>query len=298
MATIDLGKIKLVWRGTYASGTAYTVDDVVQHTDGGITSSFICTTNSTGNAPSTGGSVHGSWAYLAKGSGDATLTTQGDILYYGGSGLARLGAGTSGQVLQTGGSGANPSWTTMSSDVVKVGSGTFSGSTSQVDIDGYFSSTYRIYKLFISNLRPVNNAVTPRWRIKHGGSTVSSSIYRHFHDHWYGTTSSGSENIHSSGSYPDSYFNLAGTNNTANTVNDGTPTSCEMVIFNPLNTTEGKTFLWQSHTHESGGSHAGQLNGWHGVGSVDDTTALSGLTVFFTSGNVKTMNWQLYGFKH
>ena len=75
MATIDLGKIKLVWRGTYAGGTAYTVDDVVQHTDGGITSSFICTTNSTGNAPSTGGSVHGSWAYLAKGSGDATLTT-------------------------------------------------------------------------------------------------------------------------------------------------------------------------------------------------------------------------------
>ncbi len=45
MATIDLGKIKLVWRGTYSGGTDYTVDDVVQHTDGGITSSFICTTN-------------------------------------------------------------------------------------------------------------------------------------------------------------------------------------------------------------------------------------------------------------
>ena len=67
MATIDLGKIKLVWRGAYNNSTAYTVDDVVQHTDNGLTSSFICTTNSTGNAPSTGGSVHGSWAYLAKG---------------------------------------------------------------------------------------------------------------------------------------------------------------------------------------------------------------------------------------
>ena len=49
-----------------------------------------------------------------------TLTTQGDILYRDGSGLQRLGAGTSGQVLQTGGTGANPSWTTMSSDVVKL----------------------------------------------------------------------------------------------------------------------------------------------------------------------------------
>ena len=73
MATIDLGKIKLVWRGTYAGGTAYTVDDVVQHTDSGLTSSFICTTNSTGNAPSTGGSVHGSWAYLAKGAAGSGL---------------------------------------------------------------------------------------------------------------------------------------------------------------------------------------------------------------------------------
>ena len=90
MATIDLGKIKLVWRGTYAGGTAYTVDDVVQHTDGGITSSFICTTNSTGNAPSTGGSVHGSWAYLAKGAAGSVLTTQGDILYRDGSGYQRL----------------------------------------------------------------------------------------------------------------------------------------------------------------------------------------------------------------
>jgi len=112
MATIDLGKIKLVWRGTYAGGTAYTVDDVVQHTDGGITSSFICTTNSTGNAPSTGGSVHGSWAYLAKGSGDATLTTQGDILYRDGSGNQRLAKGTAGQVLKINSGATAPEWGT------------------------------------------------------------------------------------------------------------------------------------------------------------------------------------------
>ena len=83
MATIDLGKIKQVWRGTYNNSTAYTVDDVVGYTDSGITSSYICTTNSTGNAPSSSGTVHGSWAYLAKGAAayTSTLTTQGDILY-------------------------------------------------------------------------------------------------------------------------------------------------------------------------------------------------------------------------
>ena len=115
MATIDLGKIKLVWRGTYAGGTAYTVDDVVQHTDGGVTSSFICTTNSTGNAPSTGGSVHGSWAYLAKGHADTvstTLTTQGDILYRDGSGLQRLAKGTAGQALKINSGATAPEWGT------------------------------------------------------------------------------------------------------------------------------------------------------------------------------------------
>ena len=67
MATIDLGKIKQVWRGTYNNGTAYVVDDLVSFTDSGVTSTYICVTNSTGNAPSTGGSAHASWNYVAKG---------------------------------------------------------------------------------------------------------------------------------------------------------------------------------------------------------------------------------------
>jgi len=118
MATIDIGKIKQVWRGTYASGTAYTPDDVVQYTDSGLVSSYICIANTTGNAPSSSGTAHASWNYLAKGGAAGadgtnvatTITTQGDILYRDGSGLARLGAGTSGQLLKTQGTGANPTW--------------------------------------------------------------------------------------------------------------------------------------------------------------------------------------------
>lgn len=37
---------------------------------------------------------------------------QGDILYYNGTNLTRLGPGTAGQLLQTNGAGANPSWQT------------------------------------------------------------------------------------------------------------------------------------------------------------------------------------------
>ena len=37
MATIDLGKIKQVFRGTYNNATAYAVDDLVVFTDGSVT---------------------------------------------------------------------------------------------------------------------------------------------------------------------------------------------------------------------------------------------------------------------
>ena len=77
MATIDLGKIKLVWRGTYNNSTAYTVDDVVEYTDGGVLSSYICVANSTGNAPSSGGTAHASWNYMTKGAVTPTVPTNG-----------------------------------------------------------------------------------------------------------------------------------------------------------------------------------------------------------------------------
>lgn len=113
MATIDLGKIKLVWKGAYNNGTAYTPDDVVS--SGG--SSYICIAASTGNAVTN--TTY--WNVLAEG-GDvaSTLTTQGDILYRDGSGLQKLAAGTSGQYLKTQGSGANPVWGTVSAGTYSV----------------------------------------------------------------------------------------------------------------------------------------------------------------------------------
>ena len=61
MATLNLSAIKPTWKGTYASGTAYVVDDIVQYNDAGKLGTYICITASTGNAPSTAGTVHASW---------------------------------------------------------------------------------------------------------------------------------------------------------------------------------------------------------------------------------------------
>ena len=102
MATIDLGKIKQVWRGTYNNGTAYVVDDLVAYTDSGILSTYICVANSTGNAPSSSGTAHASWNYVSKGVADPIPSQSGN----------------SGKFLTSNGSAA--SWGTVTSSVLQA----------------------------------------------------------------------------------------------------------------------------------------------------------------------------------
>jgi len=125
MATIDLGKLGFVNKGTYSSSTSYEKNDLVQYTDSGILSTYLYINASaaTGQTPSTSGTVNGTyWAYYAKGGSTytSTLTTQGDILYRDGSGEARLAAGTSGYFLKTQGSGANPIWAEAGGGLVQT----------------------------------------------------------------------------------------------------------------------------------------------------------------------------------
>tara|TARA_R100000654_G_C2682289_1_gene127458 strand:- start:61 stop:1386 length:1326 start_codon:yes stop_codon:yes gene_type:complete len=70
MATIDLGKVAFTHKGTYNNSTTYEDKDVVQFTDGDITSTFVYinSTSASGQQPSTGGTVNTShWSLMAKG---------------------------------------------------------------------------------------------------------------------------------------------------------------------------------------------------------------------------------------
>ena len=107
MATLNLGRIKPVFRGAYAGGTAYVVDDIV--TSGNET--FICILASPGNA--TSNATY--WTKLAANGTDGTdigttITTQGDILFRDGSGLQRLAKGTAGQALKMNSGATAPEW--------------------------------------------------------------------------------------------------------------------------------------------------------------------------------------------
>ena len=171
MATLNLGNIKFNWKGAYAGGTAYVVDDVVSYSG----SSYICKLASTGNLPTNGTY----WDQMSSAGTDGTdisttLTTQGDILYRDGSGLQRLGAGTAGQVLQTGGTGANPSWTTMSSDMVQVVSANGNGTGVQA-FDSCFSSTYENYRIYASIV--TQNTTQVYMRLQNASNTEQQTGY-------------------------------------------------------------------------------------------------------------------------
>ena len=101
MATVNLGKIKLKWRGTWSSGGTYAIDDVVEHTDQTVTSSFIAVAASSNQAPSSSGTVNTSyWNLLAKGQAVSPTTTQGDLIVRGASADERLAIGSAGHALK------------------------------------------------------------------------------------------------------------------------------------------------------------------------------------------------------
>ena len=148
MATIDLGKIKFNWRNEYDGSTAYVPDDCVYYTDGSVTSSFMCVANTTGNAPSSGGTLHASWEYLAQGQNASPTTTQGDIIVRGASADGRLAIGSAGQALKVNSAGNGLEYGTAAA-TIKVDS-RYNSTRSSVSNGGANNNYYEQWEPFTS----------------------------------------------------------------------------------------------------------------------------------------------------
>ena len=178
MATVNLGRIKPVFRGAYAGGTAYVVDDIVTHGN----ESFICIQAGTGNATSNASY----WTKLAAKGSDGTdvgttLTTQGDILYRDSSGLQRLGAGTSGQFLKTQGTGANPVWSTLTdAPVTRLLDVNVSSQVSHIDLSLGSLDQYIMVKILMEDLATDNSGVDVYCGVMQGSTPAYSSIQHEY----------------------------------------------------------------------------------------------------------------------
>jgi hypothetical protein len=285
MATVTLGNIKFNWKGPYNNSTAYVVDDVVS--SGG--SSYVCILASTGNAVSNGTY----WQIMSAAGTDgtdvgATLTTQGDILYRDGSGLQRLAKGTAGQVLKMNAGATAPEYGTLSSDFVRLASLTPTSQVLEFSIDGYFTSDYDVYKIFLVGVTADGQKIQAR--VNQSGSQMSGSSYvylANYHDLSTGNTPSNSL-IHS---VNDSQARIGWNDNEANRRG-----YIELTVYDPLNTNRYKRVLYHSASYQSGYYY--HLNGsfaWQG-----DTNALSGITIkgHSSSYNVSADHVYVYGLKN
>ena len=101
MATVDLGKISFVNKGTYDASTTYEERDVVQFTDGALSSYvYINATPASGQTPSTGGTVNSShWSIFA--GGTSLSVGNNKIVTTDGSGaVSSLAIGSAGEALK------------------------------------------------------------------------------------------------------------------------------------------------------------------------------------------------------
>ncbi len=159
MATIDIGKLKPVFKGTYDNSTAYVLDDIVYYNG----SSYVAKTSTTGNLP--------------------TDTTKWNILASGSGGIwdSTLSIGSANQVVKVNSGASALEFGTISSDYVKLGSYTTSGSQSSVSLD-IFTDTYRNYEVFINDMAS-SGGDQPYMRFRTASGDLTGSAYKYLYRH-------------------------------------------------------------------------------------------------------------------
>jgi hypothetical protein len=221
--------------------------------------------------------------------GNLTGGSNGTIPYQTASGTtAMLAAGTSGQLLKSNGASA-PSWVTASASGLTLLSTVTASNSATVDIDTTFSSTYDSYVIVFSNMSPDTDTVTPRVRLKLSG-TYQTSGYN-YHSAY---PSNASSSYAAQGGSSQAYIALMGgiTQDSRSTNPDST-IDMHLRINQPSNSVPYKSISWN-------GSHAGStFNVLFGSGQNDTyigATVLTGVRFYYSSGNVATGTFRLYGY--
>jgi len=182
-----------------------------------------------------------------------------------------------------------------SADMVLLATTDVDSAVSAVSFDGYFSSTYKNYKLIVSNTIGATNGAYLKIRYRRSNADVTASNYDTVMTHSDSATTSNQAArvfaaFENNGSSAQTFtHNEALSNNTAYPIN--------MVwdIFSPLDTDNYKVMMMHGYARNSSSNN-------HVITQTmtileDATTALSGISFFFSSGNIAKGNYKLYGIK-
>ena len=283
MAEINLGNIKFNWKGAYAGGTAYVVDDVVE--SGG--SSYVCILASTGNTPPNGTY----WNLMAEAGTDGTdvlttLTTTGDMLYRDGSGAQRLGIGTAAQELRVNSGASAPEWYTPAAGGqfrTLISTSAITTSTASLSITG-MDSTYSRYFITMTDINSTNDNVTLYLQLIVGGSIQTGTDYP------YGNTGRNSSLGLTGNESSDSTFWKM--NQQTQGFAAGEAFMGEITLYNPSGTVGYKTATWTTILQ----GETGQTNVHSGGGTyMNGTAATTGVRFYYSVGNIASGVWKLWG---
>lgn len=179
------------------------------------------------------------------------------------------------------------SFSSPSSDFVLLAS-TVTTSSSSVSFDGYFSSTYDNYVVYINGYGCATNTTNPYVRFRRSNADVTTSNYR-----WASARvmrSSGASEVSAGDNGWDNNFIGLSQDMTNDTVNRH---NYIITIFNPLSTDIYPSIIFDGHSTNSGN---GDYYRRFGFGRLTTTGALSGITFYQSSGNIAG-RFKLYGIK-
>ena len=231
---------------------------------------------------------------VAKGGTNLSSFTAGDILYATGSTtLAKLGVGSGEDTLKLNAGATAPEWVTVaaaSSDFVYLGT-TAVAAAATVSVDGFFTSTYKNYWIYINGIRPTTDGTYLRGQVNSGGSAVTGSNYRST----CGTfaNNSGTGGVDCRGTWNSAYFEMG------NDSGDTTyfRTNGWMYVPNPLGTTYDPSWMGQIYWQSNGGD----TYNWHNIigATYRATGAISGFTFLWSLGDFEAEgDFYVYGVKH
>lgn len=212
-----------------------------------------------------------------------TLTTTGDTLYASAANTAaRLGIGTTGQVLTV--ASGLPSWSTLSSGGMTL----ITTTTWDNTVGTYTYSSLGSYKQIVfvgQNLKHSGAAAASQWNFRFNGSTANN--YGMSLMQMNGTTFSGTVAANQSSSMTLSVpagSMMGASGGGANFDGDF------MLTVPDYSSGQFKSAFWQG-----GSAQDGTRCQTVGTGHFSDTTAITSITLFMSSGNFMSGTMRVYG---
>jgi hypothetical protein len=285
-ALFDSGPLLKVTKGGTGVGTSTGSGNNVLSTSPTLVTPILGTpqsatlSNATGLPLTTG--VTGTLPVANGGTGATSLTSSRLLLGNGTGAVQVADSGTAGQTLFSNGSGVAPTWGTSTAGAVVLLATTTASSSANVLFTG-LSTTYKTYMVVVDVAIPATNATEFRVQM----STNGGSSYVNFN--WYAANwFNGVSAVTGSGGTND-YIRVI--NSVSNTAANG-GVSGVLYFFDPSNTTTGKTVRADMAGYITSSPSTGFSLA---SGSYTSTTALDSINFLFSSGNIASGTFKLYG---